>query len=151
MLDIEIQDECATASTPTKELFATWANAALATETDKELIIRLVATDESAFLNKTYRSKDRPTNVLSFADEAIPGFPAESFGTLVMCPDVIDGEAKQLETPILEHWAHLTIHGMLHLQGHDHIDDDEALLMEAEEIKILARFNIANPYTINKG
>jgi probable rRNA maturation factor len=150
MLKLELQEECNELNHPDLESFSIWANAAYNGAEEIDLVIRLVTTEESAALNYEFRKKDYPTNVLSFADEAIPGFPEDSLGTLVMCPEIIITEAENLNITISNHWAHLTVHGVLHLQGYDHEDDAEAQVMEQKEITILDKLHIKNPYAIEE-
>jgi probable rRNA maturation factor len=109
-------------------------------------VIRLVDDQESAELNQQYRHKQGPTNILSFPFEAPDGFDTDLLGDLVICTPLIALEAQQQNKQLFDHWAHITIHGVLHLLGYDHIDDAEAEEMEALEIKILSRLNINNPY-----
>lgn len=133
--------------TPAESAFQRWAQAALANvEEDCELSIRLVDADESAELNSQYRGKTGPTNVLSFPfDSDIPLQP-KLLGDLVICVPVVETEAEQQGKQAQHHWAHMVIHGCLHLLGYDHIEDDEAEQMETLEIQILQTMDIANPY-----
>ncbi len=133
--------------TPAESAFQRWAQAALANvEEDCELSIRLVDADESAELNSQYRGKTGPTNVLSFPfDSDIPLQP-KLLGDLVICVPVVETEAEQQGKQTQHHWAHMVIHGCLHLLGYDHIEDDEAEQMETLEIQILQTMDIANPY-----
>ena len=137
---------------PTLEEFQTWAGAAL-TDLAKdalELCIRIVDPEESARLNHQYRGKNKPTNVLSFdygkdeTDEAL-----RLLGDLVICADVVAQEAKEQNKTAAAHWAHMTVHGVLHLLGYDHQDDEAADKMEALETKILKQLGFADPYQIN--
>ena len=146
MLNIELQYECEATNPPSEQDFQTWSEAALKDNKYTELVIRLVTAEESSELNNDYRGKDYPTNVLSFADEEIPGFPATSLGTLVICPEVMTKESSDMAIEIMDHWAHLVVHGTLHLQGYDHENDADAEEMESEEVKILAKLGINNPY-----
>ncbi|MBR9813116.1 rRNA maturation RNase YbeY [bacterium] len=145
-LDLTLQ--CATdANAPPREDFAGWAQAALADVecACAELTVRLVAEDESAQLNGAYRQKPTPTNVLSFGYG--DSLPDETLvGDLVICPAVVEREARQQGKPLADHWAHLTVHGVLHLCGFDHESDIDAAQMEAREAAILARLGIADPY-----
>lgn len=145
-LDLTLQ--CATdAASPTRQAFAEWATAALADADIQhaELTVRLVAEDESAKLNGAYRQKPRPTNVLSFGyGDDLPGDAL--IGDLVICPAVVEREAAQQGKAVAHHWAHLTVHGVLHLCGFDHETELEAAQMEARETDILARLGIADPY-----
>jgi len=145
---IDLQLACDTAEVPSLELFQRWADLALSTVTDQEfeLTIRLVNTDESQQLNKQFRQKDKPTNVLSFPFEVPDGIELNLLGDLVVCVPVVKQEAKEQNKKLFDHWAHMIIHGCLHLLGYDHINDVDADEMEALEIKILADLSINNPY-----
>ena len=115
---------------------------------DTEIVVRIVDEAESAELNHDYRGKQGPTNILSFPFEApdIPGFESELLGDLVVCAPVLAKEAIEQGKPLSNHWAHIIIHGVLHLLGYDHIDEAEAEAMESQEIAILAKLEIPNPY-----
>jgi probable rRNA maturation factor len=138
---------------PGAEDFTRWAEAALAEaghEGAVEITVRIVDAAESRDLNREYRDKDKPTNVLSFPSE-IPDFvlaelDSAPLGDLVICAPVVAAEAVEQGKAAGDHWAHLTVHGVLHLLGHDHIEDAEAEAMEAMEIRALAALGIANPY-----
>ena len=125
-----------------------WAN--LATTKGRresgELCIRIVSLDESQQLNRDYRNKDKPTNVLSFPFEAPPGLPIDILGDLAICADVVAQEAVAQNKVLAHHWAHMVIHGTLHLLGFDHINDDDAEVMEAIECELLAQLQIPDPY-----
>ena len=123
-----------------------WARAGWQKDHDSEVTLRLVDESEGRELNHQYRGKDKPTNVLSFPFEAPAGITVPLAGDLVICAPVVAREAiEQNKTPE-EHWAHMVIHGMLHLQGHDHIEDADAEVMEALEIRLLADLGYSNPY-----
>lgn len=122
--------------------FVRWARAALAG--GGVVTIRLVDADEGQTLNRDYRGKDYATNVLSFPYETTP----RVIGDLVICPNVVAREAGEQNKPLAAHYAHLTVHGMLHLQGRDHDNDDEAQVMEDEERKILAALGFPDPYAV---
>jgi len=111
-----------------------------------ELTIRIVGLDESQQLNHQYRDKDKPTNVLSFPFEVPEGIELNLLGDLVICAPVVEQEAKEQNKALISHWAHMVIHGCLHLLGFDHINDKDALAMESLEIAILATLSIADPY-----
>lgn len=113
---------------------------------EAELTIRIVEPDEIQALNRSYRHKDKPTNVLSFPFEAPPGVELPLLGDVVICAEVVAQEAQEQGKPLFEHWAHMVVHGVLHLLGYDHIEDDEAEEMESLEIEILAGMGIRNPY-----
>ncbi|CAD6874895.1 rRNA maturation RNase YbeY [Methylomonas fluvii] len=138
-------------SAPHPELgqFQQWADAALAIfedGADSELVIRLVDAEEISELNQQYRHKSGPTNILSFPFEAPAGMDMDLLGDLVICAPLIAQEASQQNKLAEHHWAHITIHGVLHLLGYDHIEDQDAEQMEALEIEILSKLGIANPY-----
>lgn len=116
-----------------------------------ELVIRIVEADESQTLNRDYRGKDSPTNVLSFPFENPPGLAVLEeelpyLGDLVICAPVVVREAIVQKKPVLSHWAHMIVHGCLHLQGYDHLEEAEAEEMEALEIEILAGLGFDSPY-----
>ncbi|NVK22125.1 MAG: rRNA maturation RNase YbeY [Kangiellaceae bacterium] len=117
-----------------------------------ELTIRIVEPMESQQLNNDYRQKNKPTNVLSFPFEIPDGFAQlagldkDILGDLVICAAVVEQEAEQQNKPLMSHWAHMVIHGCLHLLGYDHINEQEAQEMESLEIELLAILGIDNPY-----
>jgi probable rRNA maturation factor len=111
--------------------------------------VRVVGPTESRRLNSHYRGKDKPTNVLSFPAPEIPGTPpsaARPLGDLVICPQVLRSEAREQKKTLRAHWAHLVVHGTLHLIGYDHERDADATRMERREITVLRRLGFANPY-----
>ena len=115
-------------------------------ESRHEVTIRIVDADESQALNADYRGKHKPTNVLSFPFEAPPGIELPLLGDLVICQNVVAQEAQQQHKPLMQHYAHMVIHGTLHLLGYDHIEDADAEAMEQLERRLLAKFNIPDPY-----
>lgn len=139
-LNLSVQYACNREGLPLRADFVRWARAALVG--GGEVTIRLVEPDEGQELNQTYRGKDYATNVLSFPYETEPVV----VGDLVICPNVVSREAAEQNKPLMAHYAHLTVHGMLHLQGWDHENDDEALEMETEERTILAALGYPDPY-----
>jgi probable rRNA maturation factor len=127
----------------------TWASAALGRRAaGAELAVRVVNASESKRLNARYRGLDKPTNVLSFPVPPLPGAARapRPLGDLVICASVVRDEARQQRKAIKAHWAHLVVHGSLHLLGYDHERDDEARRMERREVAVLKRFGIPNPY-----
>ncbi len=114
--------------------------------TETEVGIRLIDEDESATLNQQYRNKAGATNVLSFSGSSVPGTPYRLLGDLAICAPLVKREALDQNKSLQAHWAHLTVHGLLHLLGHDHADDAEAAVMEALEVRVLAELGYANPY-----
>jgi probable rRNA maturation factor len=105
---------------------------------------------ESTELNETYRLKSGPTNILSFPVEIPEEIELNLLGDLVICAPVLEKEALEQNKALLNHWAHIVIHGVLHLMGYDHIEDDEAELMEGKEITLLSHLGIKNPYLQEK-
>ncbi|TXG97388.1 MAG: rRNA maturation RNase YbeY [Rhodocyclaceae bacterium] len=139
-LNLSVQYACNREGLPLRTDFVRWARAALVG--GGEITIRLVDADEGQALNNEYRGKDYATNVLSFPYEVEP----VTQGDLVICPSVVAREAAEQNKPLDAHYAHLTVHGMLHLQGWDHENDDEAQEMEDEEREILAALGYPDPY-----
>lgn len=128
-----------------------WARAALADlGGSHELTVRIVDAEESAALNMEYRRKAGPTNVLSFPFEAPPGLRSRLLGDLVLCAEVVQREAREQGKPAPAHWAHMIVHGVLHLRGFDHLTEAEAAEMEALETEILARLGYPNPYELHE-
>ena len=144
---LDIQRVFKTDNSPTDTQFIEWVNVALSKENKScEVVIRIVDEAESATLNQQYRKKSSSTNILSFAYDAPENIELNLLGDLVICAPVVNREAQQQNKAVYDHWAHITIHGVLHLQGYDHTKEDEAEDMEAQEIAILKKFNIDNPY-----
>ena len=113
---------------------------------EAELTIRIVDEQESQYLNNFYRHKDRPTNVLSFPFESPVEMETPLLGDLVICKQIVQKEAQEQNKSLESHWAHMIVHGCLHLLGYDHIDDNEAQEMESIEIDIMAALGFTNPY-----
>ncbi|WP_297485931.1 rRNA maturation RNase YbeY [uncultured Photobacterium sp.] len=136
---------------PTEAEFQQWLNAAVIPfQADAEVTIRLVDEQESHALNLEYRGKDRPTNVLSFPFEAPPEIEMNLLGDLIICRQVVEAEAIEQQKPLNAHWAHMVVHGSLHLLGYDHIEDDEAEEMEALETEIMQNMGFVDPYISEK-
>jgi probable rRNA maturation factor len=129
---------------PSPARLRAWARAALAGQ-QGELTIRVVGNRESRALNREFRGKDKPTNVLSFP-YGEPGV----LGDLVVCAPVVAREAREQRKPAAAHWAHMVVHGVLHLRGFDHIRGRDAKMMEARERAILAALSFPDPYTDNR-
>lgn len=150
ILDLQIVSEN-TQGLPTKAQFMQWLEAVLPQfQPVSEVTIRIVDEAESHELNLTYRGKDRPTNVLSFPFEAPPEVELPLLGDLIICRQVVEKEAAEQDKTVEEHWAHMVIHGCLHLLGYDHIEDDEAEEMEGLETEILQKLGYEDPYLIEK-
>lgn len=151
LVDIQVAEDLSTnlaTSLPSAPEVEDWANTVLQHlgEEDKEFTVRFVDNDESQHLNATYRQKNKPTNVLSFPFECPPGVPINLLGDLVVCVPVILREADEQNKLAQHHFAHMIIHGLLHLFGYDHIEDQDAKEMESLEIHILAQLGIDDPY-----
>ena len=136
---------------PTAEQIEQWATAAVKPQSDEvEMTVRIVDEAESHALNLNYRGKDRPTNVLSFPFECPDEVELPLLGDLVICRQVVEREAQEQEKPLMAHWAHMVVHGSLHLLGYDHIEDDEAEEMESLETQIMTGLGFADPYLSEK-
>ena len=150
--DVELQLVSEETDVPTAQTVRAWLSLACthAGRADAGAItVRIVDEAESQALNASYRDKDYPTNVLSFPAEAVEGLPPElqdELGDLVICAPVVSREAGEQGKQTADHWAHMLVHGTLHLLGYDHIDDADAAKMEALERKILADRGISDPY-----
>ena len=146
-LEVEIQTATQATELPSEEDFMAWARAALPdVDEPVELVIRIVDGAESRQLNRDYRGKDSPTNVLSFPFEAPAQVPSTLLGDLVICAPVVADEARDQGKSLLAHWAHMVVHGVLHLRGYDHRNDAEAKHMEDLERRILQRLDFSDPY-----
>jgi len=113
-----------------------------------QVSVSTVSSQEIQELNRDYRQKDKPTNVLSFPYQPIEGVPFALLGDLVVCPQVVEQEAKEQDKPVLFHWKHMIVHGTLHLIGYDHTNDEDAEMMESLEIDILNQLGVSNPYAV---
>jgi probable rRNA maturation factor len=150
-VNVEVQIACdATMGLPAEEQLQQWAEVALQDHGLRILAIRVVDKAESQQLNHDYRGKDKPTNVLSFPFEAPPGIDMDLLGDLIICKQVVEQEADQQSKPLMAHWAHMVVHGSLHLLGYDHIEDDEAEEMESLETEIMLGMGFEDPYIAEK-
>ncbi|MEH6822680.1 MAG: rRNA maturation RNase YbeY [Motiliproteus sp.] len=148
-IEIDLQQASDAAQIPSLAEFQHWAEHALKDRIETtELCIRVVDEAESQQLNRDYRGKDKPTNVLSFPFEAPPGIELNLLGDLVICAPVVAHEAQEQHKALNHHWAHLVIHGILHLLGYDHIEEQQAQIMESLETRLLAGLDIADPYLV---
>ncbi|RDE24114.1 rRNA maturation RNase YbeY [Motiliproteus coralliicola] len=146
-IELDLQLASDAAGLPSDEQFQQWAEHALKGRREQaELTIRIVDETESQQLNREYRGKDKPTNVLSFPFEAPPGIELDLLGDLVICAPVVAREADEQHKALSHHWAHMLIHGILHLLGYDHISDEQAAEMEPLETELLAALGIEDPY-----
>ena len=147
-LHLELQRPCA--GGPAEAELRRWAELVLRQEgrAAAELTVRIVDETESAELNRRYRGKHGPTNVLSFTYDVPAEVESGLLGDLVICAPVVAREARAQGKPEQAHWAHMLVHGMLHLLGYDHIDAAEARQMEQREIALLAQLGFADPYSV---
>ncbi len=149
---IDIQFACDAAELPAADELRRWVSATLAHagfDAPYELGVRVVSRDEMRSLNCRYRGRDAPTNVLSFPAGTVAGLPAGApvaLGDVVICAAVVRDEARQQGKPVAAHWAHMIVHGVLHLMGYDHDNDADAARMESAEKSILSAGGIADPY-----
>ncbi len=143
---IDLQDCVEAEDIPSESQFESWIKAAcLSDMPDLEQTLRVVDDTECAELNQQFRGKTGSTNVLSFPGDS-DHLDYQYLGDLVLCAPVVEREAKEQGKPLEAHWAHLVVHGMLHLQGYDHLTENEAAEMEALEVKILSTLGYGNPY-----
>jgi probable rRNA maturation factor len=162
-LSVEVQRRVRTWAPPRADI-AAWASTALGRKAaGRELGVRVVGPTESRRLNARYRGRDKPTNVLSFPAVELPAGPSKALahrgpkaifadriiwplGDLVICPHVLRAEAREQHKSLRAHWAHLVVHGALHLVGYDHEDPADAGRMERREVTVLRRLGFPNPY-----
>ena len=150
---IDIQNELPTIPFSMDQLQG-WTKLALETKVqDAELTIRFIKSDEMTRLNNQYRHKNNPTNVLSFPselpNEILAQLEIPFIGDIIICPEVLLQESIDQNKDLEFHWAHIVIHGVLHLLGYDHIDETDAHIMQNLEIQILEKLNFPNPYEQN--
>jgi probable rRNA maturation factor len=144
---LEVQRASNSKKTPNKNTLQRYAEAALDGRLGAAtLVIRIVDEAESQSLDRQFRGVDKPTNVLSFPFEAPPPVRSKHIGDLVICAPVVEREAAEQGKPLEAHWAHMVVHGVLHLLGYDHQTDADAETMEGLEIAILGRLGFPNPY-----
>lgn len=148
-----INQQSAVKTPPTAAQFTLWVNCAITRHGHnlkkhlKNITIVLVDMEQSQALNHQYRNKDKPTNVLSFNyDSGQEIHNDDNLGELIFCANLVANEAQQQNKDVESHWAHLTIHGTLHLLGYDHEDENDAAMMQALEIKALSALGYNNPY-----
>ena len=146
-IDIEINSQ--SQALPAQELIERWIAAALESQQlqEAEVSVYIVDEAEGQELNAQYRSKDYPTNVLSFPADLPEELDIPLLGDLVVCAPVVEREAREQRKVLEAHWAHMLVHGSLHLLGYDHIDDAEADEMEALETHIITGLGFPAPYT----
>jgi len=145
-IDLDVQRASSHPCIPSDASFRIWVEAVLADRSETILTIRVVDRAESADLNQRYRSKSGPTNVLSFTAEVPPEVGVPLLGDLVICAPLVAEEARTQGKDTQAHWAHLVIHGMLHLLGCDHQTELETREMESRETSLLASLGYPDPY-----
>ena len=151
---VTVQNAARGAAPPSAAELKRWLLSALTPKVRGELTVRIVDEHESAELNARYRGKTGPTNVLSFAAEAAEAVAAAGgeellpYGDVVICAAVVEREAREQGKPLAAHWAHMVVHGALHLQGYDHENVRDAGIMEARERALLANLGFPDPYSI---
>jgi len=149
-LELEVQNASGSEAIPTEDDFRNWVSLTLDGKGEFILAVRIVDANEMQSLNSQYRGKDKVTNVLSFPaeiPESVTGkLRFKPLGDIVLCAPVVEREAEEQEKPVKNHWAHLTVHGALHLLGHDHQDEKEAEAMESLEREYLSGLGIPDPY-----
>ena len=154
-MNVELDVQRAVEALPTDEQFASWVTQTLLEPSvdrtqlsgdNVELTIRIVDEKESAELNEQYRHKNGATNVLSFPFEAPAEVKLNLLGDLIICSKVVQQQANEQKKDELAHWAHMVVHGTLHLLGYDHMNDADAKIMEAKEITILSQLGYPDPY-----
>lgn len=146
-LTLELQLASDTSEIPAEADFNMWALAVLKGRLESaEVVIRVVDEEESQRLNRDFRDKDKATNVLSFPFEVPAQVESTHIGDLVICAPVVIREAAEQQKPAADHWAHMVVHGLLHLLGYDHQDEEEAEEMESLERVILGSMGITDPY-----
>jgi probable rRNA maturation factor len=146
-VDIAVQNPTSFTPVPSNQQFERWVNAVLHGSGDQELLIRIVDRRESRQLNARYRHKNKATNVLSFPAELPEEVGLPLLGDIIICAPIVAEEARDQNKSAEAHWAHLTIHGILHLLGHDHQAEEEACAMESLETRILQSLGFPDPYS----
>ena len=152
-LAVEVQIAAADASLPSQRQLSDWALAAWQEEgvRDAEVVVRVTDEAESRRLNHEFRGRDNATNVLSFPFDPVPEIDLNHVGDLVICAPVVAREAVEQGKQAEAHWAHMVVHGMLHLQGYDHETDEQAAEMETLETQILTGLGYPAPYAEDHG
>jgi len=148
-LELEVQDAADGTDVPREDEVRRWTEAALkgCGREAVEVAVRFVGEAEGKLLNQRYRKKAVATNVLSFPFENPPGVATDMLGDIVICAPVVEREAREQGLPARAHWAHMVVHGALHLRGYDHVEDEEARTMEALESRILKGLGFDDPYS----
>ncbi|GMR19738.1 MAG: rRNA maturation RNase YbeY [Gammaproteobacteria bacterium] len=147
--DVDVQCNSEAPGIPSEEIIRHWALSTLQemSKIGNSLTVRIVDETEIAEINETYRQKRGPTNVLSFPFENPPGVDAGILGDIIICAPVVNREASEQNKTPEAHWAHMVVHGILHLCGYDHIQDKEARRMEAKEVQAMGQLGFEDPYS----
>ncbi|WP_422136805.1 rRNA maturation RNase YbeY [Endozoicomonas sp. ALD040] len=149
---VDVQIASGSSEIPSQSDLHKWAAAAVGNHREEaEISLRIVDSEEGAELNRQWRQKDGPTNVLSFPSDLPEELNLPLLGDLVVCSPVVEREAREQEKTLQAHWAHMMVHGTLHLLGYDHIEEDEAEAMESLETAILQSLGFPDPYQSEKG
>lgn len=145
-IKVDVQVVSKAANLPTPENLNIWATTALSivAKDNLELTIRIVDQDEMQLLNRDYRKQDKPTNVLSFPFDDPPGVQTSLLGDVLICAPVVEREARDYGLTLIERWAHIVVHGVLHLCGYDHLQQQEANVMTQLELQILKKLGFEN-------
>lgn len=151
MIEIEVQRLVDDPRVPDDQHFLAWAKAVLSEENSAVVNLRIVDEAEAWALNREWRGKDSATNVLSFPADMPVVDGMRVLGDVVLCAPVIEQEASEQGKTLDAHWAHLVIHGLLHLLGFDHINGEQARRMEAREVELLSDLGFSNPYETSHG
>ena len=148
-ITLDIQNVCQDPLPVSNQQMTEWVTTALhAHQQHAELTLRLVDSEEITDLNHTYRKYNKPTNVLAFPSNLPDNIVLDApfLGDVIICPTVLKAESITLNTPLTAHWAHIIVHGVLHLLGYDHMDEKDTEIMQTHEIKILQTLGFNNPY-----
>jgi probable rRNA maturation factor len=151
-VQVDVLRDCADETIPDDDAIEEWIRSAVAVASaveHAEVSVRIVDTETSRVLNRDYRSRDKPTNVLSFPAGAVTGMPATEptpLGDIVVCAEVVAAEALQHGLSVADRWGHMLVHGTLHLLGFDHVEKEDAAAMEGLETRILAARGVTDPY-----
>lgn len=146
---VDIQNASSDPLLVSEDEITRWVEQTLQKEVESaELTVRFVDEDEIMQLNNTYRKQNKTTNVLAFPSNLPDGITLDYplLGDIIVCPKVLMQESEEQNKPLVAHWAHIIIHGVLHLLGYDHMKDEDARTMQQQEIAVLAHFQYANPY-----
>ncbi len=156
MTRVDVQLACDDSDVPEADRIREWVASALAAAErvpagEYDVSVRVVAVDEMQALNRDFRGKDSPTNVLSFPGGDVAGLPEDesrALGDVVICAEIVRDEAAEQNKSLADHWAHILVHGTLHLLGYDHISHEQAAEMEGLEVRVLTTIGVRDPYRV---